>query len=150
MPLQDPMAKGVFFGLNLQHTRGHIVHAAFEGIGYGIAQNLQLFADAGIPISCVTAVGEGTKSLLWLQVVSDICGITQLVPEVVVGASYGDALMAGLALGTIGSPAAIKNLIKIKHVIKPDMERHKEYQKYKEMFAKLYENNKTMMHQLWS
>ena len=58
--------------------------------------------------------------------------------------------MAGLALGTIGSPAAIKNLIKIKHVIKPDMERHKEYQKYKEMFAKLYENNKTMMHQLWS
>ena len=150
MPLQDPMAKGVFFGLNLQHTRGHIVHAAFEGIGYGIAQNLQLFADAGIPISCVTAVGGGTKSLLWLQVVSDICGITQLVPEVVVGASYGDALMAGLALGTIGSPAAIKNLIKIKHVIKPDMERHKEYQKYKEMFAKLYENNKTMMHQLWS
>ena len=106
MPIQDPKAKGVLFGLNLQHTRGHIIHAAFEGVGYGISQNLQLFADAGIEIGRVTAVGGGTKSLQWLQIVSDICGITQEVPEVTVGASYGDALMAGLAIGTIENPDA--------------------------------------------
>lgn len=149
MPIQDPKAKGVFFGLNLQHTRGHIIHAAFEGIGYGISQNLQLFEDAGVPVGRVTAVGGGTKSLLWLQVVSDICGIIQQVPEVTVGASYGDALMAGLAIGTIESPEAIKNLIKIKYVIEPNMENNKEYKKYKELFAELYENNKNIMHQLW-
>ena len=34
---QDPMAKGVFFGLNLQHTRGHIVHAALlKELGMGL------------------------------------------------------------------------------------------------------------------
>lgn len=149
MPIQDPKAKGVLFGLNLQHTRGHIIHAAFEGVGYGISQNLQLFADAGIEIGRVTAVGGGTKSLQWLQIVSDICGITQEVPEVTVGASYGDALMAGLAIGTIENPDAIKNLIKIKHVVKPDMKKNKEYKKYKELYKKLYENNKEIMHQLW-
>ncbi len=31
MPIQDPKAKGVLFGLNLQHTRGHIIHAALKG-----------------------------------------------------------------------------------------------------------------------
>ena len=87
--------------------------------------------------------------MLWLQVVSDICGIIQQVPEVTVGASYGDALMAGLAIGTIESPEAIKNLIKIKYVIEPNMENNKEYKKYKELFAELYENNKNIMHQLW-
>lgn len=149
MPLQDPKAKGVFFGLNLQHTRGHIVHAAFEGIGYAIAQNLQLFEEAGVPVGCVTAVGGGTKSLLWLQIVSDICDIIQQVPDITVGASYGDALMAGLALGTIESPYAIKKLIKIKKIIKPNKEKGKQYEQYKKIFKELYENNKDIMHQLW-
>ncbi len=146
MPLQDPKARGVFFGLKLGHTRGHLVHAAFEGIGYGIAQNLQLFANAGIPVGCVTAVGGGTKSLLWLQIVSDICGITQQVPEVTVGASYGDALMAGLAAGTVDGPEAVKRLVKIRHVVEPDREKFREYQDYKELFAQLYERNKDIMH----
>lgn len=148
MPLQDPKAKGMIFGLNLRHTRGHVIHAALEGIGYGIAQNIQLFADAGIPADCVTAVGGGTKSLLWLQIVSDICGITQQVPEITIGASYGDALMAGLAVETIEGPEAIKRLVQIRHVIKPDMENFRKYQKYKEMFAQLYERNKDIMHKL--
>ncbi|MDD2960331.1 MAG: FGGY-family carbohydrate kinase [Lachnospiraceae bacterium] len=149
MPLQDPKAKGVLFGLNLQHTRGHIVHAAFEGIGYGIAQNMDLLREAGISLDCATAVGGGTKSLKWIQIVSDICGITQQIPEVTIGASYGDALMAGLALGTIASPDEIKKLVKIKYVVKPDMKKHVLYQKYRNQFRELYERNKDLMHELW-
>ena len=149
MPLQDPKAKGVMFGLTLRHTRGHIVHAAFEGIGYGICQNLDALRAAGINVERVTAVGGGTKSRKLLQVVSDICGITQLVPEVTVGASYGDALMAGLAAGVIASPEAIKSQVKIKDVVEPNMENHKKYEKYKEIYRKLYERNADLMHELW-
>lgn len=149
MPIQDPRAKGVFFGLNLQHTRGHMVHAALEGIGYGIAQNLQLLRNAGIEVECAMAVGGGTRSRVWLQAVSDICGITQKVPEVTVGASYGDALMAGLAVGVIASTEELQKLIKIRDVIEPNMENHKKYQKYLEMYTELYERNKDLMHQLW-
>lgn len=28
MPVLDPRARGAYFGLNLRHTRGHLVHAA--------------------------------------------------------------------------------------------------------------------------
>lgn len=149
MPIQDPRAKGVLFGLNLSHTRGHVVHAALEGIGYGIAQNMELLKKAGIQPECVTAVGGGTKSRLWLQVVSDICGITQQVPEVTIGASYGDALMAGLAIGTIHSPEEIKSLVKIRDVIEPDKEKLSTYGKYQEIYRQLYERNADLMHQLW-
>ena len=149
MPIQDPQAKGVMFGLNLQHTRGHIVHAVFEGIGYGIEQNIDLIRKAGIPLNQVTAVGGGTKSLLWLQIVSDICGITQYVPQITIGASYGDALMAGLAIGVIEAPEKIKELVKIKHVIEPDMNKNIIYQKYKEIFYQLYNRNTDFMHELW-
>lgn len=37
MPINDPNAKGVLFGLTLNHDRGHIYRAALEGASYGDA-----------------------------------------------------------------------------------------------------------------
>ncbi len=148
MPFQDPAARGVFFGLTLRHSRGHLVHAALEGIGYGIDQNLDLMRRAGLPVRTVTAVGGGTKSPLWMQLVSDICGIRQIIPEVTVGASYGDALMAGLGTGAIASPAEIKKMVKVKYVTEPDPERHAQYAPYKELYQQLYQRNRDLMHKL--
>ncbi|MPM32607.1 Xylulose kinase [bioreactor metagenome] len=149
MPIQDPLAKGVFFGLNLRHQRGHLVRAAMEGVGYGIAQNMDLLRSAGLSLDHVTAVGGGTRSRLWLQIVSDICGIAQRVPAITVGASYGDALMAGLAVGSIPNPDSIGSLIQIQDVIQPDWDRHKRYQKYLKIYSDLYQRNSDLMHQLW-
>lgn len=148
MPIQDPLAKGVFFGLNLRHTRGHLVRAAMEGVGYGIAQNMDLLRSAGLTLDHVTAVGGGTKSRLWLQIVSDICGMSQSVPAVTVGASYGDALMAGLAVGSIAGPESIEKLIEIRDVIHPDWDRHEAYRKYRIIYSDLYQRNVDLMHQL--
>lgn len=148
MPLQDPSARGVFFGLTLRHKRGHIVRAALEGVGFGIDQNLALMRSAGLPVHGVTAVGGGTKSPLWMQVVSDICGIRQRIPEVTVGASYGDALMAGLGIGVIDSPAQIKDMVKIKRIVEPDPRRHQQYGPYKEIYRELYQRNQDLMHKL--
>lgn len=147
-PIEDPNAKGVYFGLNLMHGRGHLVHAAFEGIAYGVRQNIEHIRNQGFEVKELTAVGGGTKSPLWLQIVSDVCNIRQVVPEVIVGASYGDALMAGLAIGAIESPEKIKELVKVKYVVEPDPVKHEQYSKYYEIFKKLYENNKDLMHQL--
>jgi len=148
MPLKDPLAKGVFFGLNLRHTRGHLIHAAFEGIGFGIEQNFENFRKLGIKTDVVTAVGGGTKSPLWLQIVSDINGFAQKVPEITVGASYGDALMAGLGIGAIKKPEDIESLIKIKYIVEPDLNKYEKYKEYKEIYKELYLRNKDIMHKL--
>lgn len=148
MPIMDPDAKGVYFGLSLRHTRGHLINAAFEGIGYGIDQNLSLLRQAGFPLGTVTAVGGGTKTPHWLQIVSDICGICQQVPKVTVGASYGDALLAGLGIGAIPNVGQIKQMVQISYVIEPDPVRHKQYEPFKEIYRELYLRNRDLMHQL--
>ena len=148
MPIQDPEAKGMIFGLELKHTRGHIARACLEGIGYGIDQNLQLIRDSGLQVNEATAVGGGTKNPLWLQVTSDICGIKQKVPEVTIGASYGDALMAGLGIGAIRCPEDIKDIIKIQKEIIPDDGNKKVYEPMKKIYRELYHRNKDLMHLL--
>ena len=149
MPISDHRAKGLFFGLHLSHTRGHIVKAVLEGIGYGIDQMWDGLRRANISIETVTAVGGGTKTPLWIQTVSDITGVAQVVPEVTVGASYGDALLAGLGIGAIASPVQIKELVRIKYATEPNMANHRAYQPYKEYYAELYMRNKDIMHALW-
>jgi xylulokinase len=148
MPIQDSKAKGVFFGLNLSHTRGHLVKAALEGIGYGIDQILEGLRKSNIPLRSMTAVGGGTKTPLWIQTVSDITGVVQTVPEITVGAAYGDALLAGIGIGAL-TVKDIKDAVKPHYVTEPDMEKHHRYGPYKNYYRELYLRNRDIMYQLW-
>ena len=100
-PIHDIHAKGVFFGLNLTHTRGDMYRALIEGIAHGTRHVTDTFAELGQSPKRLLAVGGGTKSALWLQSTSDITGIDQVVSEKTTGASYGDAFLAALALGWV-------------------------------------------------
>lgn len=147
MPLNDPDAKGVLFGLNLKHTRGHIVKSAYEGIGYGLDQNLDILRQKDLCPTRLTAVGGGTKSRVWMQTVSDVIGISQTVPEITIGASYGDAMLAGIGIGAM-TPEDIRKAVKVKYVVEPDMEKHAAYEPLKKHFAELYKRNMDIMHAL--
>ncbi len=100
-PIHDVNAKGTFFGLNLTHTRGDMYRALIEGIAHGTRHVTSTFADIGQVPTRLLAVGGGTNNALWLQATSDITGIDQIVCEKTVGASYGDAFLAALALGSV-------------------------------------------------
>jgi xylulokinase len=107
-PINDPLARGVYAGLTLSHTRGHLYRASLEGTAYGVRHNLETMADMGATPKRVVAVGGGAKNALWLQLVSDIAGVAQIVPERTIGASYGDAFLAGVATGIIPDRSAIQ------------------------------------------
>jgi xylulokinase len=100
-PVFDPRARGVVAGLHLRHTRAHLFRAVYEGIGFGIRQILALLDDPPGAVSRVVAVGGGTQGSLWTQVVSDITGREQTVPEQAIGAGYGDALLAAIGTGLV-------------------------------------------------
>lgn len=146
LPINDPLAKGVIFGLNLAHTRGHVFRAALEGIGYGIAQCLDLIRSMGFTINRITAVGGGTKNPGWMQIISDITGCIQSVPEITLGAAYGDAIFAGLGVGLIRSRKEVKRWIKEKYITIPDTNNTEIYRDYREKYALLYKNTKDIMH----
>ena len=98
-PIHDPDAKGVIFGLRLDHTRGDVYRALIEGIAFGTRHVVDTFVESGTKTNRFFAVGGGTKNKLWLQTTSDITGVDQTVRQKTVGASYGDAFLAALAIG---------------------------------------------------
>jgi len=100
-PIHDPHAKGAFFGLDLTHTRADLYRAVLEGIAMGTAHVLETCAEVGAAPRTVRAVGGGTKNALWLQATSDLSGVPQELCRQTIGASYGDAFLAALAIGQV-------------------------------------------------
>ena len=100
-PIHDSDAKGVLFGLRLNHTRGDIYRGLIEGIAVGTRHVVDTFMESGTKTNQFFAVGGGTKNELWLQTTSDITGVDQTVREKTIGASYGDAFLAAMAIGTV-------------------------------------------------
>jgi len=148
-PIFDPNARGVLAGFTLKHTRGDIYRALLEGIGFAIRMNLEAMQKTGAEIDEGVAVGGGTSNQLWVQIVSDITGIQQEIPEQTIGAAYGDAFLAGLAVGAISDPGFLKEQwVRFKDAVQPDVSNKKMYDKIYPLFRQLYAKTKDLVHQL--
>jgi xylulokinase len=147
-PIHDPKAKGVLFGLTLKHTRADVYRAILESVAYGIRHNVEGMRREGVEPQRILAVGGGTKNLPWLQIVSDVAGITMMVPKQQIGASYGDAFMAGVGVGIFNDLTEVTQWVEMKHEIHPDPERQQAYNLNYRIFRELYEQTKGLMHQL--
>jgi xylulokinase len=148
-PINDPDARGIIAGLSLAHTRNHIFRAILEGIGFGIRHNIDTFNDIGAGVQRVVAVGGGTKSEKWMEIVSSIAGITQIIPELTIGASYGDAFLAGMATGKL-SLSNLKEWVKIKTEIAPNKTTKNFYHSLYDDYLALYKQNRNLLHHLVS
>lgn len=149
-PINDPLARGVFFGLTLSHTREHLYRAVLEGVGHGIRQHLDLLESLGHPPRRLMAVGGGTKNQPWLQMVSDISGRAQTVPSVTWGAAYGDAFLAGMGAGLFREPAEADRWVEDRETVCPDPGLKAYYDRCHELYLELYERNRELMHALSS
>lgn len=149
-PINDPQAKGILFGLTLAHTRSHMYRSALESIGYSINQQIRIMESHKVPIDQIFAVGGGAQSDLWMQIVADILGKEISTPAITVGASFGDALMAasGIKYPGFESFDKLTNFIKPGKTYYPDMENHKLYKKYQDIYDALYPATKDLMHAL--
>jgi xylulokinase len=147
-PINDPKARGLIFGLTLAHSRGSVYRAILEAVGYGIKHHFDVLDNIDVDMDSLRAVGGGTKSLLWLQIVSDICGRTQEVPEVTFGASYGDAFLAGMGVGVFSSYKDISGCVKDISLVRPNPEATRHYEPYYNMYLELYRRNKDLMHSI--
>lgn len=148
-PLHDADARGVYFGLSLRHTTAHLFRAALEGTAFAARHNFEVMAEMGAAPQRLIAVGGGTKNALWMQVISDITGVPQQLPERTVGASYGDAFMAGIASGLVPSIESLdSDWVNIVATVEPDMTHRDRYDEMYEIFLDLYPKNRDAMHQL--
>jgi xylulokinase len=148
-PINDPLARGVFAGLTLSHTRAHLYRAVLEGTAFGVRHNLEAMQGMGAEPRRLVAVGGGAKNRVWLQIVSDVTGLAQDVPARTIGASYGDAFLAGVATGIIPDRASLqRDWVTIATRLEPDAAREADYEPYYGVYRRLYENAKDELHEL--
>jgi xylulokinase len=147
-PIQDPDARGVIAGLTLEHTRGDLYRAALEATAFGVRHNVETMRAAGADIRRIVAVGGGTQGRLWLQVVSDITGLVQEVPQTTIGASYGAAFLAAVATTPEGESPAISEWNPIAERIRPRAELRPFYDTLFDRYLRLYEGSRSVIHDL--
>jgi xylulokinase len=146
-PIHDPLAKGVLFGLDLTHTRGDIFRALLEGIAYATNHVIETYLEAGQDPRAILAVGGGTKNRIWTQATSDVSGRRQMVRGKTVGASYGDAFLAALAVGD-AKPADISAWNPPHSDIVPDPANTEVYRRQYAVFRDVYERTRDVMRRL--
>src|SRR5205814_480057 len=61
-PHMDPSARGVFFGLRLDHTRAHLAQAVMEGVVFALKDGLEVIRALGVTPREVRATGGGARS----------------------------------------------------------------------------------------
>jgi xylulokinase len=99
---------------------------------------------AGARIERVVAVGGGTQGGLWTQIVSDVTGLSQVIPSQAIGASYGAAFLAAglhhdVAIETWNPPASI---------CEPDPALRAQYDELYRLYRDLYETSRPTVHAL--
>jgi len=144
-PLFDPRARGVVLGLTLSHGRGHLYRAMLEATALGVRHNLETIELAGGDVSRLVAVGGGTRGGLWTQIVSDVSGRPQDVPELTIGASYGDAQLACAAAGLL-EPGSSWN--QVADTVLPRAELYDFYDELYRIYRELYPATRELAHGL--
>lgn len=142
-PIWDPDAKGVFYGLGFDKTKGHMIRASMEGVAYSLEHNLQTAKEVGVEIQELIAMGGAANSLLWTQIKSDVTGKVIKVPTSDTATTLGAAILAGVGVGIYeGFEEAVKETIVMTRSHTPNMENHKAYQAMMEIYLELYQNLK--------
>jgi xylulokinase len=144
-PIFDAHARGVLAGLTLAHGRGELLRATYEAIGYGTRQIHEAFAATAASAKRTVAVGGGTKSPLWLQIVSDVTGVEQELPAETIGASYGNALLAAIGAGLV--PAAT-DWARIVETVSPSGASRELYDELYDLYGSLYPATRDIVHRL--
>jgi len=140
-PYADPYARGVFFGLSLKHSKGHLIRAILEGVAFGLRDSFELMKDLGITAEQVRILGGGSRSRVWRQIVADVFGtevVTMVVDE---GSSYGAAILAAVGAGGFKKVEdAVSTAVRVneEEKIAPNKNNHYIYNKYYEIYRNIY------------
>ena len=101
----------------------------------------------------ILAVGGGTQNQAWMQIVSDIAGITQEIPVRQAGvaeggAAYGDAFLAGIGAGIFSGTKDISRWARDTRLIQPRLDARAVHDGHYRIYRELYERNSGLMHNL--
>jgi len=142
-PIWDTAARGVIFGLSLNHGKGHLVRAMMEAVAYALYDSYQLLIQSGLKINYPIVFNEGgAVSVLWRQIITDVFNVPTVLVKRRTGAPFGDAILAGVATGIFKDFSVAKKWAEYGEELTPNQENHERYMKYFALYKQIYEHVK--------
>jgi len=141
-PLFDPLARGVFFGLTLSHTKAHIYRAIMEGIAFGLKHHLEIFYELNYKVKRVLVCDGGAKSKVWRQITADVIGKKVEYIGQHQGSSAGTAFIAGMAVGLFDKWETVEKLATVTSTEEPILKNYNKYSQLYLIYRGIYEDLK--------
>ncbi|MBN1934994.1 MAG: FGGY-family carbohydrate kinase [Anaerolineae bacterium] len=142
-PIWDVYARGVVFGLSMNHSKGHFVRAMMEGVAFAMYDSFHLIQQSGLPINLPMALNEGgAVSPLWRQIICDVFNVPIALVKRRTGAPFGDAILAGVATGVFADFGIAKEWAETIEPMEPNAANHARYMEYFALYKRIYEHVK--------
>jgi xylulokinase len=139
-PVLDHYARGGFIGMNLSHTKGHMVRAVMEGVAYHLRWICEAMEKVGFHIEGFNAIGGGCNSPLWVQIISDVTDRrVSVVKNHLEAGAAGAALAVAVGMGIYPNMDEVDPLVEISRVVQPDATHWKRYDAMYCEYRQIYE-----------
>jgi len=150
-PYWDPLASGITIGWSGAHGREHFYRAILEGIAF--EQRLLgegMTAATGQPFREYVALGGGSRSDLWCQIVADITGAPVVRAATGEATCLGAGILAATAAGWYATPfEAAAAMSCTADRFTPDAQTQPIYERlYAEVYRPLFPTLRPLLHRL--
>lgn len=118
-PHNDSDIRGCFTGLATDTSQQNLTQSVLEGVAFGLKDSLNALKSTGVELNTLTAIGGGTKSRYWIELMATVLNIPLKLPnDGEFGAALGAARLA-LAASTGAAPETFMHGPAIKETIDP-------------------------------
>ncbi|HYF95373.1 MAG TPA: gluconokinase [Symbiobacteriaceae bacterium] len=133
-------ARGVWFGLGLEHERPHMARSVVEAIAYRLYSVLGPIEELTGTAREIRATGGFARSDLSLQVCADVFGREVAVPAETEGSALGAFVLGAVALGVAPDLSWVERFVSIDRRVAPDAGRHAVYEELYGVYRQVYEH----------
>ena len=138
-PLNDTSARSAFIGMSMDTTCSDMVQAVLEGVAFALRDSFEIARSMGLDIKRSTVSGGGSKSRLWLRILSSVLDVELDIPASVEGPGMGGAMLSMVGCGEYRSvDEAAERIVGIRERILPERELVERYNERYSSFSKLY------------
>jgi xylulokinase len=137
-PHNDASVRGAFVGLSHESDRRALAQAVVEGVAFALCDSRDALRAAGTHIARVAAVGGGSRSRYWLEVLATALGVPVDVPAAGdFGAAFGAARL-GLIAATGVDPAGVCTAPRVAQIVEPNRAQAAAFAAARERYRALY------------
>jgi len=140
-PVLDHYARGAWLGISLTHTKAHFARAVMEGVAYHIRWIIEAMERINLPVGALNAIGGGSTSPVWTQIISDVTGRElHVLKNALEAGATGAALTVAVGMGVYPDVESIDQLVEIDRLVAPDPEYGRRYDELYAVYRQVYDS----------